>query len=245
MKKILLLILPFLVVACAKRPFLSNARTSDEAYNECHRLTERGDYEKANDCIEVLRSRFGGSAAAAEAELEMGDNYFRKKEYLLAVETYLSFLKLHPSHEKTGYAYYRLGLSYLRESPKAIDRDQKYLETAIRYLEISMNQSSGEIQALAREKWVEARKRIARRHFYVGRFYHRTGEYLSAIPRFQEIVTTFSGLGLDEKALFLLGDSYRRLKERERAEEVLSVFDQHFPASRYRKKLASDLKGSR
>ena len=251
MKKQLLLFAAVIVVlvgsACGHRPYLSSSKTAEDAYEECHRFSESKDYEKANECFEVLKSRFGGSRAAYDADIEIGDNYFRKGDYLLAAETYIAFTKLHPSHEKAGYAYYRIGLCYLRENPKSIDRDQKYLETAIQYFELALPQASqapqvsGDLKDLVREKWTEARSRIPRRHYYIGRFYHKTGEYRAAIPRFQEVVTNYSGLGLDEKSLFLMGDSYVHLSEKERALEILGVFEQHFPNSRYRKKLASRL----
>ncbi len=225
---------------CAKKPFLAKAKNGDDAYLECHKLTENKDYEKAIQCFEILKSRFGGSQAAYEADLEIGDNYFRKGDYLLAAETYLSFTKLHPTHEKIDYAYYRTGLSYLRESPKPIDRNQAYLEEAMQYLNLAIN-AGGEYKDIAREKLREARTRIAKRQFYIGRFYYRTGEYLSAIPRFQEVVTNYTGLGLDEKALYLLGDSYVRLSEKEKALEILGAFEKHFPESVYRKKLSKKI----
>lgn len=228
-------------LGCTKRPFLTSAKSGDEAYQECKALSEKGDHDKANECFEVLKSRFGGSSAAYAADLEIGDNYFRKGEYLLAAETFLAFVKLYPTHEKAGYAYYRIGLCYLKESPKAIDRDQQYLQSAIQYLEVAIDRTSGDLKDLAREKWIEARMRIAKRHLYIGRFYYRTGEYIAAIPRFQEVLKNYAGLGLDEKALYLLGDSYRRLSEQERALEILSVFDQHFPNSPYRKRLAGKI----
>lgn len=228
-------------VSCAKEPYLASSKSAEDAYRECHALTESKDYDEAVQCFELLKSRYGGTNAAFDADLEIGDNYFRKKEYLLAAETYLSFAKLHPTHEKIAYAYYRIGLSYLRESPKAIDRDQQYLDTAIQYLESAMAQGRGEIASLATEKWREARTRIARRNFYIGRFYYRTGEYQSAIPRFKEIVSNYSGLGLDEKALFFIGDSYLHLANKEKAMDILSVFDQHFPDSPYKKKLAGKI----
>jgi len=238
-------IVPFLALlalaACAKKPYLSSASSGEAAYEECRQLSEKKDYDRANECYEVLKSRFGGSGAAAEADLAIADNYFRKGEYLLASESYIAFTKLHPAHEKIGYAYYRIGLCYMKENPKAIDRDQKYLETAIQYFELALNRVSGDLREVVLEKWREARTRIARRHFYVGRFYHRTGEYIAALPRFQEIVTNYTGLGLDERALYMMGDSYVRLKERERALEILGVFEQHFPNSKYRKKLAGKL----
>ncbi len=225
--------------ACGHKPFLSSAKSGDEALDECRKLAENKDYDKANECLEVLKSRFGGSQASSEADLVMGDNLFRKKEYLLASETYLGFTKLHPTDEKTGYALYRIGLCYLRLNPKPIDRDQKYLESAIQYFNAALNRTSGDLHELVKEKLAEARTRIAKRHFYIGRFYYRTGEYIAAIPRFNEVVTNYSGLGLDEKSLYLMGDSYVRLKDKERALEILSVFEQHFPESAYRKKLAS------
>lgn len=243
MKKLTLLIaLPLLChLGCAKKPLLSTAKDGDQAFQECHRLGQKKDYERSNECFELLKSRFSGSAASFEADLEIGDNYFRKGDYLLAADTYLAFAKLHPTHERIGYAFYRIGLSYLRESPKPIDRNQQYLDSAIHYLELAINNNTGDLREVSREKWREARLRIARRHFYIGRFYYRTGEYRSAIPRFQDVVANYSGLGLDERALFLLGDSYVRLAEKERAAEILSVFDQHFPKSPLRKKLAKKM----
>lgn len=228
-------------VSCSKKPFLSAKSGSEEALQECRKIALDKDYDRSNECLEVLKSRFAGTGVSAEADLEIADNHFRKNEFLLASETYLSFIKLHPTHEKTGYAYYKTGLCYLKENPKAIDRDQKYLDSAIQYFEVAISRTSGDLQQLARERWVEARTRIALRHEYIGRYYYRVGEYLAAIPRFHEIVTHYPGLGLDERALYFMGDSFRKLGEKQNALEILGVFDQHFPNSKYRKKLASKL----
>ena len=239
---ILLLALATVAVGgCAKKPYLSSATNVDQAYEECHALSEKKDYDEANECFEVLKSRFSGSRASYEADLEIGDNYFRKKEYLLAAETYLAFAKLHPAHEKIDYAYYRIGLSYLRESPRPVDRDQQHLEDALYYLELALSNPRSSVADVAKEKLMEVRTRIAKRHFYIGRFYWRTGEYLSAIPRFQEVVTHYSGLGLDEKSLYLMGRSYLGLSKKDKALDMLSVFEQHFPESPYRKRLAKKI----
>ena len=241
MKKFIPFVLMILLSACAKKPLLSTAKNGEDAFQECHTLSEDKDYDRANECLELLKSRFSGSRAAYEADLEIGDNYFRKGDFLLAAETYLAFTKLHPTHEKIGYATYRLGLSYLRESPKATDRDQQYLQNAISYLGMAIPNTTGDLKELSQEKLKEARTRIAKRYFYIGRFYYRTGEYLSAIPRFHDLLTDYSGLGLDEEALYLLGDSHWQLGQKDKALEILSVFEQHFPQSSYRKKLGQKL----
>lgn len=227
-------------ISCANKPFLTKTKNSEEAFQECKNLSKEKDYDRANECFEVLKSRFAGSNSAYEADLEIADNDFRKGDYLVASESYLGFAKLHPNHEKIGYAYYRIGLSYLRYSPKAIDRDQQYLESSIHYFDSAIS-LGGETRGLALEKLKEARTKIAKRHFYIGNFYHRTGEYRSAIPRFQEIVTNYTGLGLDEKSLYLLGDSYLKVSEKEKALEILGVFEKHFPESHYHHKLAKNI----
>lgn len=228
-------------VSCAKRPLLSGTTSSEQATQECHAYTEQGKHEKAIQCFEILKTRFGGSQAAFEADLEVADNYFDQKDYLLATENYLAFTKFHPTHEKIGYAYYRLGLCYLNQSPKAIDRDQQYYDEAIHYFGLAIDRIdplNNDLHNRAREKLQEVRTRIAKRHFYIGRFYYKTGEYGAAIPRFQTILADYTDLGFDAKALYLMGDSWLHLRDKEKALEVLSVFEQHFPQSPYRMKLA-------
>lgn len=224
--------------ACAKPPLLSTAKSPAEAFAECHEYTESKDFLKASECFELLKSRYPGTPEAIEAEIEIADNYFSQKDYLVAVEAYKAFARLHPVYHRINYVYYRIGQCYLKATPKSIDRDQQYLDDAIHYLTLTMNDSESTHREIAREQWTHARKRIAERSFYIGRFYFRTGEYLSAIPRFEEVVTKYTDLGLDEQALYYLGRSYLKIDRKDKALDILGVFDQHFPESRYRKKLA-------
>jgi outer membrane protein assembly factor BamD len=231
-------VLAFVVWGCAKPALLSKAKTAEVAFEECHSYTTAKSYDIANECFELLRSRFPGTAEAVEAEIETADNYYRQKDYLVAVEAYKNFARLHPTYERVDYVYYRIGQSYFKESPKAIDRDQQYLGDAIHYFTLTMNYPASIHKGIAREKWTEARRRIAERAFYVGRFYYRMGEFISAIPRFEEIVTKYSELGFDEKALYYLGRSYLELGEKDKSINILEVFDKHFPKSQLRGKLA-------
>lgn len=237
MKKISCLIF-LLTLACTKPPLLSKAKSAEEAYTECHRYTEDKVFEKANECLELLKSRYPGSPEAIEAEIEIADNYFRQKDYLVAVESYRAFARLHPVSPRIDYVYYRTGQSYLKESPKAVDRDQQYLDDAIHFFTLTMSDTNSEYREVAKEKWTEARRRLAARSFYVGRFYYRTGEYLAAIPRFEEIITKHNDLGFDEKALYYLGRSYLHLGQKDKCLDILTIFDQHFPNSSYRRRLA-------
>jgi hypothetical protein len=102
-----------------------------------------------------LKSRFAGSGAGHRRRSGDRRQLFPQGRLSAGLGELHRLHKLHPTHEKTGYAYYRIGLCYLKENPKPIDRDQKYLETAIQYFELAMNHTSGDLRALVQEKWIE------------------------------------------------------------------------------------------
>lgn len=209
---------------------------------ECDGLSLKNDYEEAIKCYELLKSRFPGTPEAVESEIHIGDNYFRQKEYLVAAESYAGFIKIHPTHPRLDYVYYRTGLSYLKASPKAIDRNQEYLDDSVAYLEAVLGQFPGsDYTNVAREKWEAARRRLAKRHLYIGRFYYKTGEYLASLNRFEEVIKRYGDLGLDERAYYWLGRSYLKLSRKEKALEALEGLEKKYPAGRFRKKLAGKL----
>ena len=130
----------------------------------------------------------------------------------------------------------------MKGSPKAIDRDQQYLDDAIAYLEGNMIQyPQNQYYPVAKEKWQEARRRVGRRELYVGRFYYKTGEYLAALPRLQGVIDHYADIGLDEKATYYLGRTYLKLSQKDKAFGALDTLTKRYPAGRYRKKLARRL----
>lgn len=228
--------------ACAAQPDYGKESDVTEAMLHCNQLYKDRQFDKANKCYEVLRTRFGGSAAASEAELRMADIFFAKKEYLLAAESYRAFAKLYPTHSKLSYVYYRAGLAYLKESPKAIDRDQEYLDDALGYLEIGLRYFPGSpYEEETRQAYDEVMRRMGRRNLYVGKFYYKRKEYLAALPRFATVADEYQNLGIDAEALYLLAKSYLKLDQRSKAFEVTAILKQRHPDSKYLKKLMGEL----
>ncbi|MBT3181154.1 MAG: outer membrane protein assembly factor BamD [Deltaproteobacteria bacterium] len=205
-------------------------------FGECMKLSEKGKFEDTVQCLEMFKARYPQTKLGQEAELRIGDAYFAKKEYLLAAEAYLAYLRLHPRSRKADYAHFRIGEAYFRESPKAIDRDQEYLESAIDHLAIVIRRYPNSPYAgLAKTAWQKARKRVARRTFYIGRFYYRTGEYKSCIPRFLEVASRYPDSGLADKSLFKALEAALELKKIEKAKEAYGMLLSDYPDSKYTK----------
>ncbi len=228
--------------ACSSTPKYGQEKDAASAISKCNELMEKEKFEKASKCYEMLRSRFAGSGLTDDAELRIADIAFEKEDYLLAAESYRAFAKLHPAHPKLAYVYYKAGLSYLRESPKQIDRDQQYLDEAIGYFEIGIRYFPGSAyQDVTKEALKEARRRLAARELYVGRFYFKRKEYRSSLLRFAEVADRYQGLGFDEEALYLMAKAYVRLDERKKAYEVAAVLKSRHPNSAYLDRIIKDL----
>jgi outer membrane protein assembly factor BamD len=241
MKKHLLipiLILALTAGACASKELVIGRGDPDVEIQKCIKLSNKKHFEEAVECLEMFKARFPKTRQGIEAELKIGDNYFADEEYLLAANAYLTFIKLYPYDQKIDYAYYRTGLSYLRNTPKAIDRDQEYLEDALAYFKIVLkNFQQSPYYPLAEEGFDEAEGKVAARNFYIARFYYRTGEYKAAIPRFRTVVQRYPQSEDYKESLYLCGKSYVNIEEIEGAKEMLSLLVINFPEDRYTKRL--------
>ena len=228
--------------SCAKKPVLIGRENPEVEIEKCTKLSKKKRFKEAVECLEVFKSHFPKSEWGVEAELYIGDNYFRHKEYLLAADSYQSFIKLHPTHPKVDYAYYKTGLSYLKQTPKAIDRDQEYLAAAITNFDIVKRNFRDSVYTnVNNEQLAEAKLREAKREFYIGRFYYKTGEYLAAIPRFKNVYKDYKDSGLADKALYFVILSDLKLKKLDDAKEAFSALSVDFPNSKYVKEVQDRL----
>ncbi len=218
--------------ACAHKGTAIGGGGPEDQLQKCLKFSDKKHFEEAIECLGALRTRYPRSTEGQEAELRIGDSYYRKKDYLLAAESYRGFIKLHPMHERVDYAYYRLGSSYLAQTPKGIDRDQEYLDDAIRNFNIVTQGFPGSTyRDLAQRDLNKARLKIARRNFYVGRFYYRTGEYIAAIPRFMEVAKDYPESGLGPQSLYHAIHAAVAIKEYDTARDAFGVMSTQYAAS--------------
>ncbi len=224
-------------ISCAKDKLNIGHENPELEIQKCIELSNKKNYEKAVECLEIFKSRFPGTPAGQEAELRIADNYFNKKDYLIAADTYQTFIRFHPSHPRLDYAQYRTGISYLKSLPKAIDRDQQNMDEAIDHLEYTIrNFPQSTYLEPAQKALSEAKNRRDRRSFYIGHFYYRTGEYKAAAGRFKEIIEKNDETGLNAEAFYYLVLSYLKLNDTGAAEPVLAQLVARYPESQWRKK---------
>lgn len=225
------------LVNCGKKEIVIGRTNPELEIKKCIHLSEKKKYEETIQCLEMFKARFPKSPQGTEAELRIGNTYFQKKDYLLAADAYESFVQMHPYHEKADYAYYKMGICYFKETPRSIARDQEYLDDAIYNFEYLLtNFPNSTYKELGQQKLNEARLKFAKRHYYVGRFYFRTGEYKAAGPRFEEVITNYPETNLIEKSLYKLVLSNLKLSNVDKAKFYYSKMLDGFADKKYTKK---------
>jgi len=198
-----------ILICCAATGFLFsgcsgkgiNDASPQELYDEAQKDIDSSQYLLALEKLRMLKNKFPYSNLAAEAQLKIADVYFLQDSFIEAAAAYEIFNDLHPKHEKTVYALFKIGDSYYNDVPGNIARDL----TSATKAEAAFNnflkkfpaeEKSDEI----RNKRTDVRNFLAKKELYIGDFYYREDQYLSAQKRYVKILNLYPDSKFIEEA---------------------------------------------
>ena len=211
------------------------------AFAEAEEALEDGDYLDATSRYQAIKARFPYTKYAALAELRLGDAYFDQEKFPLAISQYRSFLKLHPNHEKSVYAHFRIAESYVGQMPDdwfllppGHEKDLAKTRDALREVNLFLRRfpESDQVEE-AKSMSQKARRQLADHEFYVATFYLDRGKPEAAAMRLTYLLENYQGVGLDPNALFLLARAYLELGDVDKAKEALGDLIEFFPTHEF------------
>jgi outer membrane protein assembly factor BamD len=223
-----LVVLPLGLTACSsavKRPptgtlepdkFLFERGT--EELNKRHWLTSREYFRQLVDSYPQSRYR-------AEAKLGIGDTYVGEKSaesFVLGANEFREFMTFYPTHERAGYAQFKLGMThfYQMHSP---ERDQTETREAIKELTAFVERyPRDKLIDEGRARLREARDRLSQSEYRVGYFYWRSRWYPGAIDRFKAILAADPQYSNRDAVYFYLADSLVKIQ---RPAEALPFYE--------------------
>src|SRR5688572_25591796 len=82
--------------------------TPEAMYERAMEDLEDGLYPEALAGFAEVKTKHPYSRFAALADLRTADTHFERKKFLEAIDAYRQFLKLHPSHPDSAYAYFKI-----------------------------------------------------------------------------------------------------------------------------------------
>ncbi|MFN7135601.1 MAG: outer membrane protein assembly factor BamD [Myxococcales bacterium] len=216
---------------------VSYAGDPKQDYSLGKQALEDGRHLEALKYFEHVRSKYPYSTQAALADLAIGDTHFDREKYAEAVDAYRNFIKLHPSHELTDYAQFRIGLSHFKDMPSDFilfppptQKDQAPVRRALGSLEEFLRiYPKSQYAKEAQEKVDELRRRMARHELYVAEFYLKRKHHRAVVNRLEYLLEQYPGLGFEGEALLQIARSYAAIDEKDKAKAALERLLKEFP----------------
>jgi outer membrane protein assembly factor BamD len=196
------------------------------------------DWEEASSKFNDLRANYGQSPYATLAELRLADISFEKDSLPEAVSAYKDFTHAHREDPGVAYARFRVCQALVKQIndtvllPPQEERDQGPTQEAYQALK-------GFKKAYPSTKWAkqvdymlqDVSGRLARHELYVARFYLKMDRFDATVSRLQQALREFPDSGLEPEALLLLGETYLKMKQRDKARVVFQRAVSQYPAS--------------
>jgi len=205
----------------------------DVLFKEGERSFQKGNYEDAIAQWKKVKDSYLSPELSTQSEINIADAYFLNKDFIEAAAAYEDFRKLHPSHERAGYALYRQAMSHFNQI-RGIDTDQTPVKNALITFESYLKlYPAGEHLSEATEKIEMCRDKQLQYEIYVGRFYLKTDKYPAAIGRFEEALKSYPGLSRRDEVLYYLGRAYQKAGQQPKATEAFDRLVKEHPASQF------------
>jgi outer membrane protein assembly factor BamD len=212
------------------------ARDAESLYAAAKDRLDRGDARVAAALFDEVERQHPYSPWARRAQLMSAFSYYSQQNYTKAIETAQRFLSIHPGNKDAPYAYYLVALSYY-EQISDVDRDQKISEQALTALnEVQRRFPQSEYASDARLKADLVTDHLAGKEMQIGRFYERSGQWLAAQVRFQNVVDNYQTTSHAAEALYRLTETNLALGVPAEAQKYAAVLGANYPGSEWYEK---------
>jgi outer membrane protein assembly factor BamD len=209
------------------------ARDAESLYAGAKRRLDDGDAKVAAALFDEVERQHPYSPWARRAQLMSAFSYYMQKDYNKSIETAQRFLQIHPGNKDAPYAYYLIALSYY-EQITDVDRDQKITQQALTALnDVQRRYPDTQYAADARLKVDLVNDHLAGKEMEIGRFYERTGQWLAAQLRFQNVIEDYQTTSHTPEALFRLTETNLALGVPSEARKYAAVLGANYPGSEW------------
>ncbi len=224
-------------VASSPLHYSENAK---RAYDEALVAYFDRDWELANQLFGEVKRKYGYSRYARLAELRLADIAYRQEKFAEAVGMYKSFVADYPNDPEVSYARYRIAKAEFTESGASIllppleERDLSNVRdahVALRALIADFPDSEHSVELNYMLEVVTGL--LVRHELYVARFYLNRDNFDAAVARCQYALQNYQDSGLEPEALVLLGETYLKMKDTDKARSSFQLVLDKYPASAF------------
>jgi outer membrane protein assembly factor BamD len=212
---------------------LPASETVEVLYERALSQLKSGKFKGAIESFEEVERQHPYSEWASRAQVMAAYAAYRAGEYIDAQGIIDRFVRLHPTHASTPYAYYLRALSYYIQITD-VGRDQRNTSLAREALNDVIARYPDSVYARdARLKLDLTNDHLAGKEMEIGRYYLHQQEYVSAINRFKVVVNDYETTSHTAEALHRLVEAYMILGVVPEAKRYAAVLGHNFPGSEW------------
>lgn len=205
--------------------------TVDVLYDKAFATYNRQAYKAAIEQFEEVERQHPFSPWAARAQIMAAHSAYSGGQFDDAIVILDRFVKLHPTHPSTPYAYYLTALSYYTQISD-VGRDQKVTEQSRTALKDVIERFPDSDYARdAKVKYELTEDHLAGKEMEIGRYYLKRMDYSAAINRFKYVIDHYQTTSHTPEALHRLVESYLRLGVVPEAKKYAAVLGYNQPGS--------------
>lgn len=211
--------LSFLFAGCgsknmsAKAPNNGNVEPDKILYDRALNDYQHGRYTEARLSLQTLINSYPDSEYLAKAKLAVADSYYKEggvEGLTQAVAEYKDYITFFPFLEDAAYAQLQVGMAHYRLMEKP-DRDSTQANLAEQEFQtFLLKYPKSPLDGEAAQRLREVQEVLAQGDFDIAHFYYVKGDYRASAARLDEVVGRYPLFSQSDRALWMLGDIYRR-----------------------------------
>ena len=236
MRHLLLIIIPFILFACAGSDKDETAGYSaKELYDEAQAAINAAEFQEAVKHLESLEARYPFDRYAKQAQLEIAYAYYKFEELDQATSAVERFARLHPRDPHMDYVYYLKGLINFNRGQGLLDdwfprepsrHDPAVLEQAFNDFATLVRRYPDSIYAGdAHQRMIYLRNQLAEKEILVAEFYIERESWLSAAKRAKAVIVRFPNTIWTKRAIEIMLESYQQLGLTDLAADTQRIID--------------------
>ncbi|MDR2244765.1 MAG: outer membrane protein assembly factor BamD [Burkholderiales bacterium] len=217
--------------------------SAERIYQTARGAMSDGNYLRAIRLFENLEARYPYGRYAQQAILESAYANYRLGETQAAIAQCDRFIRMHPNHPSTDYAYYLKGLVYFREDQGLLgylyeldlsERDPRSMrESFDAFKELAEKFPDSRYAEDSKTRMLYLSNAMGMYEVHAARYYYNRGAHLAAVNRAQAALTNFPQTSSNEEALWLMINSYEKMGLTDLANDTRRILEASFPDSEW------------
>lgn len=213
--------------------------SEQKLYEKAQLALNASNWESAIKAMQLIEEHYPFGSYGEQSQLEIIYAHYEADQFDEAIASADRFIRLHPQHRNTDYAYYMRGMaSFNKErsflsSLLSIDNTNRdpgaAKDSLAQFTDFLTRYPKSPYAPDAQKRMVYLRNVLARYEIHVANYYFKRGAYLAAANRGRYVVENFQTTPAVPDALAVMAQAYFLLQRDDLAQSTVKVLASNFP----------------